>query len=264
MADDNPDNLLSATFPAPPPFWKHFTPENRARLKELQDAARPPSDQNDARQPQQAPRLADLPPELRYLQPPEPPANGKYRSFGDHYDIHTPLRSLQEMQIEQLYPSAPSSPSAAQHQSQWTLDRAAHIKSMTQSLLLNYLELLGALAIDPPSWQRKYEDMQTLLFNAHHLINEYRPHQARASLIAMMEEEVRRRREEVEGVRRMGERIDEVLAGLGREGGELVGKEEEAEDAGAEAGVWREGGEEKRRRLQGAVMRALDEELLGE
>ncbi|EKG12764.1 Mediator complex subunit Med7 [Macrophomina phaseolina MS6] len=94
MADDNPDNLLSATFPAPPPFWKHFTPENRARLKELQDAAQPPSDQNDARQPQQAPRLADLPPELRYLQPPEPPANGKYRSFGDHYDVSSPKSFL--------------------------------------------------------------------------------------------------------------------------------------------------------------------------
>lgn len=89
MADDNPDNILSATFPAPPPFWKHFTPENRARLKELQDTAKGSSNHDDegSNSAQQPPRLADLPPELRYLQPPEPPANGKYRSFGDQYDV---------------------------------------------------------------------------------------------------------------------------------------------------------------------------------
>ncbi|KKY14150.1 putative rna polymerase ii mediator complex protein [Diplodia seriata] len=156
MADlDNPDNVLSATFPAPPPFWKHFTSDNRARYKELQQQNddQTAADEGEGRKP------ADIPAELRYLRPPEPPANGKYRSFGDPYD------------------------------------------KMTQSLLLNYLELAGVLAADPGRWQEKYEDMQTLLFNAHHLINEYRPHQARASLIAMMEEQLARRREEVEGSR---------------------------------------------------------------
>lgn len=266
MADDNPDNVLSATFPAPPPFWKHFTPENRARLKELQDAAKGSSNHDDegSNSAQQPPRLADLPPELRYLQPPEPPANGKYRSFGDQYDINTPLLSLGAMGVEQLYPSPPHSPSP--DQSQWTLDRASYIKKMTQSLLLNYLELLGVLAGDPARWQDKYEHMQTLLFNAHHLINEYRPHQARASLIVMMEDEVRKKKEEVEGVRKMGEKIEEVLGSLAREGLQTGpasdGKEEEGASA-AMASREAEGGE-RRRREQRAVMRALDEELLAD
>ncbi|OJD31441.1 rna polymerase ii mediator complex protein [Diplodia corticola] len=287
MADDNPDNVLSATFPAPPPFWKQFTSDNRARLKELQQQNA--ADEGAAL----PPRIPDIPVELRYLQPPEPPANGKYRSFGDPYDINTALTSLRNMGVEQLYPSPPSSPSSPsqqqQHhqqqadrdssdpttttttrqqpqpiQSQWTLDRASYIKKMAQSLLLNYLELAGLLAQDPARWQDKYEHMQTLLFNAHHLINEYRPHQARASLIAMLEEQLARRREEVDGVRRMGERIEGVLAGLGREAvGEegLLGKGE-AVGLGVGGVV---GGEEGRRRaVQREVMRALDEELMGE
>ncbi|KAL0256734.1 Mediator of RNA polymerase II transcription subunit 7 [Diplodia seriata] len=191
--------------------------------------------------------------------------------------ITTALTSLRAMGVEQLYPSSPpTSPSSSPSQqdpttttttTQWTLDRSSHIKKMTQSLLLNYLELAGVLAADPGRWQEKYEDMQTLLFNAHHLINEYRPHQARASLIAMMEEQLARRREEVEGVRRMGERIEGVLAGLGRGEGQGADGGGLGEGGGG-AGKGKEGGEEGRRRRrmreQGAVMRALDEELMAD
>ncbi|KAL1649561.1 Mediator of RNA polymerase II transcription subunit 7 [Diplodia intermedia] len=231
MADlDNPDNVLSATFPAPPPFWKHFTSDNRARYRELQQQ----NDDQTAAGEGEGRKPADIPAELRYLRPPEPPATGKYRSFGDPYDINTALTSLRAMGVEQLYPSPPSpspsptspspSPSSRPQQqqqqqdtttpttTQWTLDRSSHIKQMTQSLLLNYLEMAGVLAADPGRWQDKYEDMQTLLFNAHHLINEYRPHQARASLIAMMEEQLARRREEVEGGAVMRALDEELMA----------------------------------------------------
>ncbi|GME56467.1 RNA polymerase ii mediator complex protein [Neofusicoccum parvum] len=257
MADDNPDNVLSTAFPAPPPFWKHFTPDNRSRLKELQDAAKP-SDDDAATGSAPTIPAADLAPELRYLQPPAPPPNGKYRSFGDPYDINTALTSLKDMGVEQLYPSPPHSPSTSTTASQWTLDRALHIKRMTQSLLLNYLEMVGVLAVDPARWQDKYEHMQTLLFNAHHLINEYRPHQARASLIAMMEEQVKRRREEVEGVRKMREKIEGVLAGLAREGVEVGEAGGVGEGKAGEEVDW----EERRREEQRAVLRALDDELI--
>ncbi|KAF4543183.1 RNA polymerase ii mediator complex protein [Lasiodiplodia theobromae] len=279
MADDNPDNVLSATFPAPPPFWKHFTPDNRTRFRELQQqyAADHPAEDASASD-ALPPRIPDVPPELRYLQPPEPPANGKYRSFGDAYDINTALTSLRSMGVEQLYPSPPSSPSPEQRagdggsnrqqqqviHSQWTLDRASYIKKMTQSLMLNYLEMLGVLSVDPARWQEKYEHMQTLLFNAHHLINEYRPHQARASLITMLEEQLAKRREEVEGVRRMREKIEGVLAGLANQGVDGVGDAAaEAREKGAAVGGV-EAEEERRKREQRAVMKALDDELMAD
>lgn len=183
------------------------------------------------------------------------------------------------MGVEQLYPSPPSSPSPEQQadqggdgtsssrqqviHSQWTLDRAAYIKKMTQSLMLNYLEMLGVLSVDPARWQEKYEHMQTLLFNVHHLINEYRPHQARASLITMLEEQLAKRREEVEGVRRMREKIEGVLAGLASQGVDGVGDAAaEAREKGAVSDV--EAEEERRKREQRAVMKALDDELMAD
>jgi len=60
----------------------------------------------------------------------------------------------------------------------------------------------------------KLEDLRVLFVNAHHLINEYRPHQARETLIGIMEGELVRKRGEIEGVRRMGERVEELLRGL--------------------------------------------------
>ena len=75
--------------------------------------------------------------------------------------------------------------------------------------------------------------------NAHYLINEYRPHQARESLILLMEEQVRRGREEVRGVREARERVEGVLMGLGevgREGVEVGEGEEEGRVKGVEAG----------------------------
>ena len=61
---------LSA-FPAPPPFYKHFTPDNLLRVKELQDSGQ------------------DIPPELRPLLPPAPPEEGTYHSFGDPYHVRS-------------------------------------------------------------------------------------------------------------------------------------------------------------------------------
>ncbi|KAK7534863.1 mediator of RNA polymerase II transcription subunit 7 [Phyllosticta citribraziliensis] len=257
MADEDAENVLSTQWPAPPPFWKHFTPENRARLKELQEASHGEdtlmTGSEDAHKTNDL-KPSDLPPELRYLVPPAPPASGKYRSFGDQYDINAQLPSLKDMGMEQLYPSPaePISPSGTTT-SQQTLDRASYLKRMTQSLLLNFLEYVGLLSINPSEWANKFKDLDTLLVNCHSLINEYRPHQARASLIMMMEDQLRRKREEVEGVKKMGDKIEAVLAGLGKES---VDVGEVTEENGARADA-----DELRRKQQRAIFRALDGEL---
>lgn len=81
MAEQHQANPLASAFPTPPPFWQNFTPENIARIAELREAQSSPSD------PALPIRLLDLPPELRCLQPPEPPADGRYRCFGDIYNV---------------------------------------------------------------------------------------------------------------------------------------------------------------------------------
>jgi mediator of RNA polymerase II transcription subunit 7 len=84
MADPQQGQTHSAAFPAPPPFFKNFTAENLARLKDFQrKAAQSAEDAGSTSEGE----LENLPDELRYLIPPAPPADGRYRSFGDQYDV---------------------------------------------------------------------------------------------------------------------------------------------------------------------------------
>jgi len=80
-------NALAAAFPTPPPFWKDFTPENINHIANLR-AAQSKGEKKTQDVPNPLPpRIFDLPAELRNLQPPEPPAEGSYRCFGDVYFV---------------------------------------------------------------------------------------------------------------------------------------------------------------------------------
>ena len=77
------NNALTATFPTPPPFYQYFTPENISRIAEL----RAQETQSHSENTNATIRILDLPAELRYLQPPEPPSDRRYRCFGDVYNV---------------------------------------------------------------------------------------------------------------------------------------------------------------------------------
>ncbi len=63
--------IPNAPFPAPPPFWKHFTSENLSRLKALKESNTSPQ---------------DMPPGLSYLEPPTPPSEN-YTIFGEEQTV---------------------------------------------------------------------------------------------------------------------------------------------------------------------------------
>ena len=70
-------------------------------------------------------------------------------------------------------------------------------------------------------------DLRTLFINFHHLLNEYRPHQARESLILMMQDQLDRSKAETEGMLKMKAEVEEILEGLGNLGiGEKHGNED--------------------------------------
>lgn len=75
---------------------------------------------------------------------------------------------------------------------------------------------MGILSTNPEQYQEKLQDLRTLFINFHHLLNEYRPHQAREQVILLMEKEVDRVRSEREGIEGMRSRIDSIMKDLGK------------------------------------------------
>jgi len=69
------------------------------------------------------------------------------------------------MGVQQLYPTEPNQ------------DRTEELKALTKSALMNYLELVGIMGVDPGGFTEKIEDIRIIFINMHHLLNEYRPHQ---------------------------------------------------------------------------------------
>ncbi|KAB8294063.1 hypothetical protein EYC80_009519 [Monilinia laxa] len=204
-------NQLAAAHPGPPSFWKHFTPDNIERIEKLR--AEKSTNQKGADKPSYKlpPRILDLPVELRYLQPPEPPTSGSYRTLGQIHKIKDELPTLEESEVERLY-TPPDTPTGTGTHG----DRALILKRIAKSLLLNYLELVGIMSINPEQSHEKISDLNTLFVNFHHLLNEYRPHQARESLILMMQDQLDRSRAETEGIMKMKEKVEGLLESLGQ------------------------------------------------
>ena len=111
MADQQAAPTITAPFPAPPPFWKHFTTENISRLEAIIEAhytqttsttsdepsnasapatAKKVSTTADTLPPSELRALEGVPNELSYLIPPAPPAGENYTVFNDTINVHLP------------------------------------------------------------------------------------------------------------------------------------------------------------------------------
>ena len=165
-------------------------------------------------------------------------------------------------EYERLYPElAPGE--------KWSsLDRQNYLFRFLRSILLKHVELLGSLAADPTGLSKDSEgkpillreepedpmqpwgpkrpvydkakdkilrEMLTLTMNMHALINEYRPHQARETLIREMEAQVERKKREIEGVKRMAGKVRETLEGF-EEAGKELGEKDDAGQNGLSTG----------------------------
>ncbi|KAI1074202.1 MED7-domain-containing protein [Whalleya microplaca] len=197
---------VSSTWPPPPPFWQDFTPENLARIDELRKQQ---AEREGVDDPTKV-HIPDLPRELRNLQPPREPEDGEWRVFGDKYQLVDELPRLEDQQIQRLFPNPEERDQDGKH-----FDRALILKRLAKSLLLNFLELTGLLATNPQEAEDKITDMRDILINIHHLINEYRPHQARESLIAMMQAQLDHTRAETNAIRDAKDKADRIMEGLG-------------------------------------------------
>lgn len=62
------------------------------------------------------------------------------------------------------------------------------------------------------------QDLRTLFINIHHILNEYRPHQARESAIELMQDHLDRTRTETVTIRTQVDKAKRILEGLGSMG----------------------------------------------
>ncbi|KEF60179.1 uncharacterized protein A1O9_05029 [Exophiala aquamarina CBS 119918] len=190
---DPPLQLPEAPFPAPPPFWRHFTVANEEQLKKYESLE--PSE-----------GYQKLPIPLAYLRPPPPPPSAAehYTTFGQKQVIDPTKPS--SLPLDQLLfdPNQPK------------LDHAFLLKKLTKSLLLNFLELTTLLSLDPTQYQDKLDDFRQLFLNVHVVINMYRPHQARESAKDLLESCLEDGQREVEECDNLKARIQTFLDEVGR------------------------------------------------
>ncbi|KAJ3080123.1 Dual specificity protein phosphatase cdc14a [Quaeritorhiza haematococci] len=172
-AQETPE--LSTAYPLPPPFFKAYTNDNLKRFAALKVGTLP-AENEDKPPVMTKDKTANEP---LFLDPP-PPIVGTYRTFGNEYSTDDRVRSLKELGIHQLYPET-------------ELDRIAELKKLNHSLLLNFLELVHVLVNKPNEFENKLAHVRSILINIHHMLNEYRPHQARDTLRLMMERQISRR-----------------------------------------------------------------------
>lgn len=133
---------------------------------------------------------------------PPPPIRDSYMMFGNQFQCDDIIiRPLESQGIERLHPMQ--------------FDHKRELKKLNMSILVNFLDLLDILIKSPGSVKReeKLEDLKLLFVHMHHLINEYRPHQARETLRVMMEVQKRQRLETAERFQKHLERVVEIIQG---------------------------------------------------
>lgn len=240
-------NEYNALFPAPPPFYKHFTKGNVSRLRQLRKDAGIPSVALEEEREQDVDILS-LPTELRYLRPPELPNDGNLSVFGSNANLDAPRMTLADAGIEQLYPDHPSVLSNPQ----------PHLIALARSMLTTFLALAGILSVNPELQEEKMTDLQAIVYNLHDIINQYRPHQARESLILMMEERVEKMKGEIQKVDQAKESVAKLLQEL-QNNGTMLAMQEEKEEKSSPAKE--DPSESKRKARQRAAWAALETEM---
>lgn len=139
---------------------------------------------------------------------PPPPLNDSYSMFGNVFTTEDCIvNSLESQGVRRLYSTK-------------DVDRKRELKKLNHSVLVNFLDLLDFLIKSPDSEKRveKIGDLNLLFIHMHHLINEFRPHQARETLRVMLHVQKRKRLQLAEKfhghLEKVQETIQEALAAL--------------------------------------------------
>lgn len=179
------DELISSLYPPPPPYFKYFTEENISRFEERNQDEEPTG-------------------ELRFQVPPEIPQTDQYRGYGSLWALENKLPSLKDLGWKQLYND--------EDERITSKTKINELHKLLDSLLLNFLELVGSVAVEPAKFYLKIEDLKLILINMNHLLNTYRPHQTRESLIMLLKKQIESKRAEINEINKVtGEVREKIL-----------------------------------------------------
>ncbi|KAG3118302.1 hypothetical protein PI124_g1372 [Phytophthora idaei] len=156
--------------------------------------------------------------------PPEP-MEPTYHMFGSPYSTQDVVPDLLPQPGKKLYAPQGKDGDGA------PVDYKAEMKKINRSLLANFVELVDVLIKKPAMFNEKLDDVELLFLNMHNLINAFRPHQARETVIQMLKTQVQERRDATRDIRRT---IDESRQAVERVHGEL---HESMDDAAAADGA---------------------------
>lgn len=97
------------------------------------------------------------------------------------------IQSLESRSLQQVY----------KQKTDANFDPIREMKGINVSIVLKFLDLLDLLRRDPQSEERQklHTELELLFVNIHQLVNEYRPHQAKETLIVLMQMQEKSRRE---------------------------------------------------------------------
>lgn len=234
------ENSLASTYPFPPSYFTYFTDENVKKVKEFEKQSGLKAGSNNSNNPGSSnnpgnPTQNEPPFPLSVLIPPKKPDTKVYRSFGNQWQFNNAIMSLKDVGIPQLYDvdeqkedeggvkqdgikkeeeeEEKEGRGKAEKKAN-THTRSQELKKLVHSLLIKFVELCGVMSLSPEQFPATVEEMRVILINAHHLMNEYRPHQSRESLLMLLQQQVDRTNEEVEGLKKKNEDIRMKIAGL--------------------------------------------------
>ncbi|OBA23515.1 MED7-domain-containing protein [Metschnikowia bicuspidata var. bicuspidata NRRL YB-4993] len=186
MAED----LITSLYPPPPPYYKYFTPENLAQYKEWTNSS--PD--------------TPLPGELRLQVPPEVPSADQYRGYGSVWSLENKLPSLKDLGWRQLYRD--------EDETITSKAKIEELHKLLDSLLLNFLELVASVSVEPGKFYVKIEHLKLILINMNHLLNTYRPHQTRESLIMLLQSQIDSKKAEIAEMDLVTRAVKQAIADL--------------------------------------------------
>lgn len=205
------EDLISSLYPPPPPYYKYFTDENLEKHRKATEAQDQKAEQEES--------TDDSLLELKLLTPPTQPEGDHYRGYGNLWSFEDKLPSLKDSGWRQLY--------GDDDEKITSQTKTKELHKLMDSLLLNFLELVGSVAVDPSQFPVKIEDLKLILININHILNTYRPHQTRESLIMLLRKHIDSKRLEIAEIDRVSDSVKQKILSLVAEQEPIREEEEE-------------------------------------